>query len=238
MELSIAVAALAGLVSFLSPCVLPIIPGFLAYLASSATDAGREPGRWQLFAASLFFVLGFSSVFALLGVLLNGILASAAYGVQLWLSRIGGLIIILFGLYLTGLVRIPLLDRGHAVRVTHTFSSRYVTSFVFGAAFAVGWTPCVGAALGAILALAATQPGAAFTLLASYAVGLGVPFLLVGLFASQVSGWFARATKVLRWFNIVFGVILIVLGVLVFTQSLSLVANFGVLNNLLLNVTP
>jgi len=236
MELSITVAVLAGLVSFLSPCVLPIVPGFLAYLAGSATDQKQEPSRWQLFSASFFFVLGFSVIFALLGVLLNSVLSHVAYDVQLWLSRIGGVIIIFFGLYLLGLLRIKFLEREHKFRVTKQFDSRYLTSFVFGAAFAVGWTPCVGAALGAILALAATQPGATFTLLASYAIGLGIPFLIVGLFASGASRWFSRATKVLKWFNIVFGVILIALGVLVFTQSLSLVANFGPLNSLLLSV--
>lgn len=234
MELSIVVAFIAGLVSFLSPCVLPIIPGFLAYLAGSATD--REPSRWELFGASLFFVLGFSAVFALLGVLLNSILENVAYDVQLWLSRLGGIVIIFFGLYLLGLLKIGFLEKERRIRVTKKFSSRYITSFVFGAAFAVGWTPCVGAALGAILALAATQPGTSFTLLASYAVGLGVPFLVVGLFAGQVTQWLAHAEKVLKWVNIIFGAILIILGILVFTQSLSLVANFSFLNNLLLNV--
>lgn len=235
-DLSLTIAFVAGLVSFLSPCVLPIIPGFLAYLAGSATDQKQEPSRAQLFLASVFFVLGFSVIFALLGVLLNSVLEHIAYDVQLWLSRIGGIIIIFFGLYLLGLLRVKFLEREHKFRVTKKFSSRYLTSFVFGAAFAVGWTPCVGAALGAILALAATQPGAAFTLLSTYALGLGVPFLVVGLFASQATEWFKRAEKVLKWVNIIFGIILIVLGVLVFTQSLSLVANFGFLNNLLLEV--
>lgn len=232
MEVSITIAALAGLVSFLSPCVLPIVPGFLAYLAGSS--ASEKPSRFGMFMASFFFVLGFSSIFAVLGVLLNSLLSSAAYDIQTWLSRIGGAVVIFFGLYLLGLVKIDALEKDHKVRVTKKFKSKYVTSFVFGAAFAVGWTPCVGAALGAILALAASQPGSAFVLLLAYAIGLGVPFLIVGLFASSVAEWLARSATLLKWVNIIFGLILLVLGVLVFTESLSLVANFSFVNKLVL----
>src|SRR3989344_6839853 len=157
MEVSITVAFIAGLVSFLSPCVLPIIPGFLAYLAGSGTQG--QINRKEVFLNSFFFVLGFSVVFAALGVLLNTLLERFAYDVQEWLARIGGLIIIFFGLYLTKLIKIPWLDRDHKMAVKIKLKSRYLTSFLFGFAFAAGWTPCVGAALGAILALAATNPG-------------------------------------------------------------------------------
>jgi len=232
MELSITVALLAGLVSFLSPCVLPIVPGFLAYLAGSSGE--QKPSRASMFLASVFFVLGFSAVFAVLGVVLNSLLSSAAYDIQTWLSRIGGIVVIFFGLYLLGLVKVTFLERDHKIRVTKKFNSQHVTSFVFGAAFAVGWTPCVGAALGAILALAATQPASAFTLLFSYAVGLGVPFLVVGLFAGQATEWLNKRQNIFKWVNIIFGGILIVLGVLVFTESLSLVANLEFVNNLIL----
>ncbi len=174
------------------------------------------------------------SSFAVLGVLLNSLLSAAAYDIQAWLGRIGGAIIIFFGLYLLGLVKITTLEKDHKFRVTRKFKSKYVTSFVFGAAFAVGWTPCVGAALGAILALAASQPGSAFTLLLSYAIGLGVPFLVVGLFAGKAAEWLNRSAELLKWVNVVFGVILIALGVLVFTESLNLIANFSFVNELIL----
>lgn len=154
-------AFLGGLVSFLAPCVLPIIPGFLAYLAGSSTaDIGSK--RKEIFINSVFFVLGFGVVFASLGVLLNTILESVAYDVQIWLSRIGGVMIIFFGLYLVGLIRIPFLEKDYKLEVKIKFKSRYATSFLFGLAFAAGWTPCVGPALGVILGLAATQPGSAF----------------------------------------------------------------------------
>lgn len=128
---------------------------------------------WAVFTSSVFFVLGFSVVFSLLGVLLQTVLSAVGYTVQTWLARIGGVIIILFGLFLLGLIKPKFLIQDHKFRVKRKFKSHYTTSFVFGAAFAVGWTPCVTAALGAILALAATQSASAFLLLMTYTLGLG-----------------------------------------------------------------
>jgi len=233
-DLSVPFAVLAGLVSFLSPCVLPIIPGFLAYLSGTSVDAsGRD--RWKIFRNSVFFVLGFSAVFAVLGVLLNTTLEAVAYDVQIWLSRIGGVLIILFGLYLTGILKIPFLEREYRPAVKTKFKSQYLTSFLFGSAFAAGWTPCVGAVLGGILGLAATRPGSAFFLLFSYAVGLGIPFLVVGLFTSKASTLINKYSGALKYVSVIFGILLIVIGILAFTQNLGLVANLGFINNLLLN---
>lgn len=234
-EFSIGVALLAGLVSFLSPCILPIIPGFLAYLAGTSSE-NTQPKRSEVFLNSLFFVLGFSVIFAALGALLNSLLESIAYDTQIWLSRIGGLIIIAFGLYLTKLLPIPWLDKKHGMQVKTKFKSRYLTSFVFGAAFAAGWTPCVGAALGAILGLAASQPGLAFWLLLAYAIGLGVPFLIIGLFTAQASKLISKLGKWLTVINIIFGILLIIIGIMVFTQTLSRLASFEILNSVLLNM--
>jgi len=231
-QLSYTFAFAAGLISFLSPCVLPLIPGFLAYLAGASTKEGGER-RLSIFLSSVFFVLGFAAVFSLLGVLLNTALEAIAYDVQTWLARIGGALIIFFGLYLAGLIKIGFLEKEYRVRVKYKFSSRHLTSFVFGAAFAVGWTPCVGAVLGAILGLAASEPGAAFGLLMAYSIGFGVPFLLVGLFTSQASALIARFGKYLKPINIVFGILLVLIGVLVFTQNLNLISSFEQVGNLL-----
>jgi len=241
-------AFLGGLISFLAPCVLPIIPGFLAYLAGTTTDEAHKnlPASRQVFINSVFFVLGFGIVFALLGVLLNTLLENIAYDVQIWLSRIGGVMIIFFGLYLAGLIKIPFLEKEYKFGVKTRFSAkggsasggksiyRYATSFLFGLAFAAGWTPCVGPALGVILGLAATAPGSAFILLLTYALGLGIPFLIVGAFTGQATEFINRHAVGLKYLNIVFGVILLALGVLIFTQKLALIANFEFLNNILL----
>lgn len=232
-NITIAIAFVAGLVSFLSPCVLPIIPGFLAYLAGASLNESSSR-RKDIFINSLLFVLGFSVVFAVLGILLNTVLERVAYDVQIWLARIGGALIIFFGLYLTGLIRVSFLEREYKPHVSLTLKSRYLTSFLFGAAFAAGWTPCVGAVLGGILGLAAAQPGSAFALLFSYSLGLGIPFLVVGLFASRASNLINRYAGALKYANIVFGIVLIALGVLAFTQNLNLIANLEILNQWLL----
>lgn len=233
-DISIWTAFIAGIVSFLAPCVLPIIPGFLAYLAGSgATVQDMKKKRGTIFWNSVFFVLGFSVVFALLGVLLNTVLESVAYDVQIWLSRAGGALIIFFGLYLIGLIKIPFLEREHKFRIGTVGKSHAATSFLFGLAFAAGWTPCVGPALGVILGVAATQPGGAFVLLLVYALGLGLPFLLVGLFTTEATVLIEKYSKAFKYLNIIFGVILLGLGILVFTQTLASIANFEFLNKFL-----
>jgi len=181
--------------------------------------------RLKIFLNTVFFVLGFSVVFALLGVLLNSVFVSISYDLRIWIGRIGGIIIILFGLYLLGLIKIGFLQREHKLK-PKKFSVSYVTSFVFGATFAAGWSPCVGAILGAILTLAAANPGSAFGLLLSYSFGLGVPFLIAGAFISQVSGYIRKYSKLLKYFNLIAGAMLVVLGILVFTDQLSQIANF------------
>ncbi|MBL4644384.1 MAG: sulfite exporter TauE/SafE family protein [Candidatus Pacebacteria bacterium] len=232
-EVTLLIAFIAGVVSFLSPCVLPIIPGFLAYLTGTSARE-KAPKRSQIILHSALFVLGFSIIFALLGVLLNSVLQHVAYDTQIWFSRVGGVVIIFFGLFLMQLIRVPFLERAHTWNVAGKFKSKHITSVLFGAAFAAGWTPCVSAALGAILGLAATNPGVAFWLLMSYSFGLGVPFLIIGFFASDAGRLIQRYSESLKYINIGFGALLIVLGILIFTQDLTLLANFEILNRVLL----
>jgi cytochrome c-type biogenesis protein len=233
-EITLILAFLAGIVSFLSPCVLPLIPAYLTFLAGTTVQKTYSPKmRTEIFLSSVSFVLGFAVLFSILGILLQSVLSKVAYSVLAYLSYVGGAVIIFFGLMMIGVVEIPALAIEHKVKVERTNIS-YITSFIFGAAFAVGWTPCVGAVLGSILTLAITQPGSAFPLMLSYSVGLGVPFLLVGLFVSQASKAIQYIGPYLKWLNLVFGIILIILGILVFTQTLPLVANVGFLNDWLL----
>lgn len=198
------------------------------------TQQMRQPRDWNIFYSSVFFVLGFSLVFALVGVLLQTVLSHVGAETQVWLGRVGGAIIILFGLFLLGVIQPAFLTRQHTFAVKKRFKSHFVTSFVFGAAFAVGWTPCVTAALGAILGLASTSPGSAFILLFSYTLGLGVPFLLVGLFTEQAQGLINRGGTVVEVFQKIFAVILVMLGILIFVGELSKIANFQFLTEALL----
>ena len=193
-----------------------------------------EAKRWTIFLNSVFFVLGFSIIFSIVGVLLQSVLAKVSFTVQQWLGYFGGTIIIFFGIYLLGLVRVPFLEQEHKLRVKRKFSYSYITSFVFGAAFAVGWTPCVGAILGAILTLAVSNPATAFPLLLSYSLGLGIPFLIVGLFTDRASKFIEKAGPKLKYVNYVFGAVLIILGILVFTNQLSRIANVPFLSEILL----
>lgn len=223
-DVTIFVAFGAGIVSFLAPCVLPLVPGFLAYLGGVALEK-KTPStlvsRFAMFRASLFFVLGFTVVFSALGLILHSALVQAGPELQVALARIGGGIVIFFGLYLMGLVKLSFLERPHVFSVHKKFSSRAFTSFVFGAAFAAGWTPCVGAALGAILGLAALAPAKTFFLLIAYALGLGVPFLMIGAFAGEIEKYLVRSFTWIQYMNILFGGVLVWLGALAFTQNLS-----------------
>ena len=195
--------------------------------------AVKPPRDWSIFFASVFFVLGFSVVFSLVGVLLQTVLSNSSYVVQEWLGRIGGIIIILFGLFVLGLFTPAFLKRDHKIAVKRRFKSKYLTSFVFGAAFAVGWTPCVSAALGAILVLAATNATSAFFLLFAYTLGIGLPFLAVGLFTNQAQAFIDKTGAWLRYVEYVFGILLVIMGVLIFVGQLSQIANFPFLTDIL-----
>ena len=231
VELTIVAAIIAGLISFLSPCILPLMPGFLAYVSSTSLKDLGEKGsektaQRRVFFNSLAFVLGFTTIFAFLGVLLNSVLSHVAYDVQNILAKIGGVIIVFFGLYLLGAFKIGFLQQEHKLNVKPKFKNMYLNSYIFGAAFAVGWSPCVGAVLGSVFALAATQPGLSFVLLIAYSFGLGIPFLLLGLFTKQAMNLIKKSTRFFEYFNKAVAVFLILLGILVFTQQLHFIASF------------
>lgn len=219
-DLGIGIALLAGFLSFLSPCILPVVPGFMAYLSG-----GKQDNRKKTFFNSLVFVIGFSLVFSILGILLTSVLGSAAYDVRIWLSRIGGAIIIIFALQILGWIKIPFLMKDHKIKVTSKATS-YWKSFLFGTAFALGWSPCVGAILGSIFALAASNPNSAFVMLLAYSIGLGIPFLIVGIFTKEAMGWIRKSQVIMKYFNLVVGLLLLILGLLVFFDLLSRISYF------------
>ncbi|GKS67525.1 cytochrome C biogenesis protein CcdA [Nitrosarchaeum sp.] len=240
-EITLVVAALAGLASFVAPCILPMIPAFLAYISGTTlSDLNQNKGnqtvainRTNIILNSVFFVLGFSVVFSTLGVIINSILANTIGEVIGILNQVGGIIIISFGIFLLLSAKISKLNIEKKFLPKRTKAS-FPLSFVFGLAFAAGWTPCVGPILGTILTLAATTPSVAFNLLLVYSLGLGIPFILMGVFYSRVNKIIKIMSRHLKFYNIILGSFIIILGILVFTNQLAYIANFPLLNELLL----
>ena len=241
VEITLAVAALAGLASFVAPCILPMIPAFLAYISGTTlSDLNQNKGnntvtinRTNIVLNSVFFVLGFSVVFSTLGVVINSILADTVGEVIDVLNQLGGIIIVSFGIFLLLSTKITRLNVEKKILPKRTKAS-FPLSFVFGLAFAAGWTPCVGPILGTILTLAATTPSVAFNLLLVYSLGLGIPFILMGVFYSRANKIIKIMSRHLKFYNIILGTFIIILGVLVFTNQLAYIANFPLLNELLL----
>ncbi len=240
VELSIGIALLAGLGSFVAPCILPMIPAFLAYISgTTVTELSSKNGtilsinRANIILNTIFFVLGFSIVFSILGVLINSVLSNAAGELVESLNIIGGIIIMSFGVFLLLSTKIRSLNVEKKFFPKNSKSS-YPMSFVFGLAFAAGWTPCVGPILGTILTLAATTPSISFSLLLAYSLGLGIPFILMGVFFSKATRIIRSMSKHLKYYNIILGSFIISLGILVFTNQLAYIANFPLLNELVL----
>ncbi|EGQ43865.1 MAG: cytochrome c biogenesis protein [Candidatus Nanosalina sp. J07AB43] len=231
-EPSLAFSFLAGLLSFLSPCMLPVIPAFIAHMAG--TNLEDNFNRKKVFVTALLFVTGFSVVFGVMGVLLNSFLESASTQILHYLSIFAGSLIIFFGAHLTGIISIPSFDTEHKLGLEDKLGSGYISSIILGAAFAVGWTPCVGPILGSVFALASASPGSAFFLLVAYSVGLGTPFLLIGAFPNKFREYIMQRMDAVKKVRIIFGYVMILMGVLIATQNLSLLANFSILNEVLL----
>lgn len=218
--------ALAGLVSFLSPCVLPLVPPYLGYLGGTTIDqlaeGGIENRVWRrVVVASLFFVLGFTTVFVGLGA------GASMFGqlIQTWkaeLSMAAGLLIILFGLHFLGILRIPLLyseARYHGEMP----SASYLGAYLIGLAFAFGWTPCVGPILATVLAVAANEASltTGVSLLLAYSLGLGIPFILAAVAIRPFMSFMGRFKRHLGTMEKVMGVILVITGILFLTGSMN-----------------
>lgn len=233
-----AVAALAGLGSFWAPCILPMIPAFLAYISGTTLADINNSGsgtvtvnRTGIVLNAVFFVLGFSVVFSMIGVAINSVLIGVGGDVINLLNQVGGIIIIGFGAFLILSTRIAALNMEKKFLVRREKAS-YPLSFVFGLAFAVGWTPCVGPILGTILTLAATTPAMAFNLLLVYSLSLGIPFILMAIFFSRAQRVIRAMGKHMKYYSVILGAFIIVLGVLVYTNQLAYLANFPLLNEL------
>ena len=216
------VALMAGLISFLSPCVLPIVPPYLAYMSGvSLNDMGRSGQRSRALLPAAFFVLGLSTVFLLLGF------AASAFGrvflaYQGWFNTVAGLLVMVFGLHFLGILRIGVLDREARLDAGDRGGSA-LGAYVLGLAFAFGWTPCIGPQLGAILSLAASEASVSrgMALLAVYAAGLGIPFLLVAAFLPRLGGAMAWMKRNMERIERVMGLLLWTIGLLMLTGGFS-----------------
>ena len=232
-HLGLIAAFAAGVVSFLSPCVFPLVPGYLSYIAGTTVRdvQGQTGARWRVSVHALFFVVVFALIFALLGAIASSI-GATLNAHKLLLERVAGLLLVLFGLFLTGLVRLPFLYQERRVHVAAA-EPALLRSALVGVAFGAGWSPCIGPVLGSILTLAAAgttlAQGVVFLLV--YALGLGVPFLLVGLLIDRSGPVVRRLTRYTGPISVVAGAILILTGLLIFSGRLAQLATFVPLFN-------
>jgi len=239
MNITIGLAFLAGLASFLSPCVFSLVPAYIGYLGgrSAASAVGGKGNRWTTLSHGIAFVLGFSIVFILLGVATSA-LGGVLFNLRTWLAKIGGIVVVIFGLHMTGIIRIPILEYDLRPQSTPDRSRGYLASALMGVFFSAGWSPCVGPVLGAILTLS-FNGGSVLTgvqLLSAYSAGLAIPFLIASTQIGLVTTVIRRYGKVMRYVEIVMGVILIIVGVMLFMgrfeQLASLNSFFGPIDEL------
>lgn len=229
LDVSFTSALLAGLISFISPCVLPIVPPYLAYLAGvsfselSAAQKNRVTSQ-RIIGSAILFVLGFTTVFVLLGASASFIGRSVTQYFDI-LSTIAGLVIIVMGLHFLGLFRIGFLYREARFQIERKPASIW-SAYVIGLAFAFGWTPCVGPVLAAILFVAGSEDtvmrGA--LLLATYSMGIGIPFIVAALFAKQFLGWASRFKKHLGTVEKIMGGMLVITGILFLSGAMPVIA--------------
>jgi cytochrome c-type biogenesis protein len=226
-------AFLAGLFTFLAPCTLPLVPGYLSFISGVSKEElqDRKKARKikrKIFLNGVFFVLGFSLIFITFGTL-AGFLGELLANSRNILSRLGGVLIIVFGLLMTGFFNIPLLEREIRFKKIPLSPGNPFGSFAVGAAFAFGWTPCVGPVLGSILLLTTTSATAleGGFLLLIFSLGLAVPFLLVAGAISQASDYINKFSGVLRVISVVGGLFLVLIGLLLATGNFGLLIQYG-----------
>lgn len=249
-NIGIPLAFLGGLLSFLSPCVFPLIPSFLAFVTGTSLGdlssfnmnksieekerrqqvqqerENKKIIRNRLLIRTVLFILGFSSVFILLGISTTTI-GSIFYDYSIWIARIGGAILVVFGIHLTGLITIPILERQIGFKSKNRPTTQ-IGSFAVGMSFGAGWTPCIGPILAGILTIAATSTSlwSGIHLLTFYAMGLAIPFFISALVIERFISFFQRIRRWLPWINRISGIILIAIGIILITGQLALLTSY------------
>lgn len=230
-HISLLAAFSAGLLSFVSPCVLPLVPSYISYITGLSieqlSDANeRQRFRKAIIINSLLFIAGFSGVFIAFGASAT-LIGQALITYQEYIRRVGGILIVIFGLYLLGILNLSFLQTEKRLH----FKSRpagYLGSFLIGVAFAAGWTPCVGPVLGTILLYASTTEALTdgVTLLTAYSLGLGLPLFATALGVNRFLDYFKQIRPYLWGVSVVSGVFLVVVGVMIYANSLTLITSF------------
>jgi len=227
-DISYVVAFTAGMLSFFSPCVLPLVPAYIANLAGiTAIDTKGQKTVWPTLLHSIFFVIGFSIIFIFLGASV-GLIGTAVTANAMLLRWISGILVILFGIYLIAALKVPWLNYEKRIHISGTKSPGYLRSLILGSAFALGWTPCVGPILGTILALAwnSQQVWQGAGLLTVYSLGMGIPFILIGLLWVFITPLWKSINRHLGIISIASGILLIIVGILIVTNNMSLLTQF------------
>jgi cytochrome c-type biogenesis protein len=226
-NVGLSIAFLGGLASFLSPCVFALVPAYIGYLSGRSVGS-QDSSRLYTLSHGLAFVLGFSTVFILLGLGASAI-GNLLFDLRPYLTRIGGVVVVLFGLHMTGIIKIPFLE--YDVRRQEAPDKRfgYLSSFLLGVFFSAGWSPCVGPILGTILTLSLSTGSIAqgFWLLVAYSVGLAIPFLIAAVEIGWVTSLIKKYGSVVRYIEIAMGVVMIAIGVLLFFGRFEQVASLG-----------
>ncbi len=229
-NISFGLAFLAGLASFLSPCVFSLVPAYIGYLGgrSMASAQLEKPSRWVTFSHGLAFVLGFSVIFVSLGVAASAV-GGLLYDLRTWIAKIGGIVVIIFGLHLMGVFRIPFLEYDLRPQSLPDRRRGYLASALMGVFFSAGWSPCVGPVLGAILTFAINGGSISHgvSLLSAYSAGLAIPFLLAALGIGWVTLILRRYGKVMRYVEIGMGAIMVIVGGMLIFGTFQLLARFG-----------
>lgn len=244
-NVTIPLAILAGLLSFISPCVLPLIPAYIGYLTGQAAAVASRRGdpsddesppaeasRWMIFLHGVFFVLGFSLIFIVVFGFSAGLLGQVSRGItglSRWIGYAGGILIVVLGLHVMGVIRIPFLYYDTRKQSTPRPELGYLGSALMGVTFAAGWSPCVGPILGAMLGLSynAASLGRSLVLFTAYAAGLAIPFLLTALLIERAGSMLRKIQRYMRWIEIASGLLLILIGILVFFGSLQRISGLA-----------
>ncbi len=228
LEVTVTLAFLAGLASFLSPCVFSLVPVYIGYLGGRAAGETQTAQRWSTFTHGLAFILGFSFVFVTLGITAS-LAGQLLYDLRYYLARLGGILVILFGIHMTGLFRIPFLEYDLRVHNQPRQGFGYLSSFLMGIFFSAGWSPCVGPVLGAILTLVLNGGDLRLgtILLSAYSAGLAIPFLIAALGIGWVTTLLRRYGRLMHYIEISMGVVLIIVGAMLFAGIFETLARFG-----------